>query len=190
MRGTMNLKQQQTAHMREKLISAAIETLRGAGVLSLTLDNVAKHAGVSKGGLLHHFPNKEALITALFEYISETFAAQVLAYAAAEPEGTPGRWLRAYIRATFAEEPPPLELIVMIAASMTESATLFAAIRAEHITWENRLSADGLPVTRATVIRQATDSFWMERLLKLDHDHPERRAALLAELIQLTEVGK
>ena len=28
----------------------------------LTLDAVAKQAGISKGGLLYHYPNKEALL--------------------------------------------------------------------------------------------------------------------------------
>ena len=36
------------------------------GERSATLDTVAKRAGVSKGGLLYHFPNKEALIAATF----------------------------------------------------------------------------------------------------------------------------
>lgn len=37
------------------------------GERAATLDAVAKRAGVSKGGLLYHFPSKEALITALLE---------------------------------------------------------------------------------------------------------------------------
>lgn len=36
------------------------------GIAALSLNAVAREAGVSKGGLLHHFPNKQALIYALF----------------------------------------------------------------------------------------------------------------------------
>jgi len=37
------------------------------GARHLTLDAVAREAGVSKGGLLYHFPSKEALLSAMVE---------------------------------------------------------------------------------------------------------------------------
>jgi AcrR family transcriptional regulator len=37
------------------------------GASSLTLDAVAQAAGVSKGGLLYHYPNKDALLAAMIE---------------------------------------------------------------------------------------------------------------------------
>lgn len=37
------------------------------GIASLSLNAVAKEAGVSKGGLLHHFPGKIELIQAVFK---------------------------------------------------------------------------------------------------------------------------
>ncbi|MFM5105912.1 TetR/AcrR family transcriptional regulator [Aeromonas dhakensis] len=50
---------------RQLLESAA--TIAGRdGIAALSLNAVAYEAGVSKGGLLHHFPNKQALIFALF----------------------------------------------------------------------------------------------------------------------------
>ncbi|MBR7309653.1 helix-turn-helix transcriptional regulator, partial [Klebsiella pneumoniae] len=67
------------------------------GIAALSLNAVAREAGVSKGGLLHHFPNKQALIFALFarllaimeKAISELMAADNIAY---------GRFTRAYLR--------------------------------------------------------------------------------------------
>lgn len=47
---------------RERLLDAAERVVAESGATHLTLDNVAKSAGVSKGGLLYHFPNKEALL--------------------------------------------------------------------------------------------------------------------------------
>ena len=37
---------------------------------SLTLDAVGAATGVSKGGVLYHFPTKEALVAALVEQLS------------------------------------------------------------------------------------------------------------------------
>ncbi|SXJ10507.1 TetR/AcrR family transcriptional regulator [Klebsiella pneumoniae] len=50
---------------RQLLESAAMIAGRD-GIAALSLNAVAREAGVSKGGLLHHFPNKQALIFALF----------------------------------------------------------------------------------------------------------------------------
>ena len=38
-----------------------------SGAVHLTLDAVAERAGVSKGGLLYHFPSKESLLQAMVD---------------------------------------------------------------------------------------------------------------------------
>lgn len=52
---------------RDAILDAAqqIAVQRGAG--RLTLDEVARASGLSKGGLLYHFPGKEALLQAMLE---------------------------------------------------------------------------------------------------------------------------
>lgn len=52
---------------KQKLLDAASDIIMEHGVHQLTLDEVAKTAGVSKGGLLYHYPSKEALLTAIVE---------------------------------------------------------------------------------------------------------------------------
>lgn len=50
-----------------------VENSETANAGQLTLDAVAAKAGVSKGGLLHHFKSKEALLTAMIERLAEDF---------------------------------------------------------------------------------------------------------------------
>lgn len=52
---------------RQQILDAAMQLTSEVGLDSLTLDIVAKRANLSKGGLLHHFPKKDALIDELFE---------------------------------------------------------------------------------------------------------------------------
>ena len=47
---------------RENIFNAANNIIRENGLEGFTLDAVAKKANVSKGGLLYHFPSKNALI--------------------------------------------------------------------------------------------------------------------------------
>jgi len=52
----------QTVVLRDRILDAAGQLVTGQGTRHLTLDGVAQAAGVSKGGLLHHFPGKDALL--------------------------------------------------------------------------------------------------------------------------------
>ena len=52
--------------LHKQLLESAATIAGRDGIASLSLNAVAREAGVSKGGLLHHFPNKQALIFALF----------------------------------------------------------------------------------------------------------------------------
>ena len=53
---------------RERIIAAAIAVAEELGAGRLSLEAIARRAGVSKGGLLYHFPKKDALMRALVEH--------------------------------------------------------------------------------------------------------------------------
>ncbi|MEO2167455.1 MAG: TetR/AcrR family transcriptional regulator, partial [bacterium] len=48
---------------RAKILDAAEDLILEAGATGLILDEVARRAGVSKGGLLYHFPSKADLVS-------------------------------------------------------------------------------------------------------------------------------
>lgn len=60
-----------------ELFEAAQRIINTKGVSHLTLDNVAKEAGISKGGLLYHFPNKNALIEGGINAVLERYAEEM-----------------------------------------------------------------------------------------------------------------
>lgn len=63
---TRRTQQERTAAAQEKLISATQECLATVGLARTTVSEICKRAGVSSGAMLHHFPNKNALIVAAF----------------------------------------------------------------------------------------------------------------------------
>lgn len=180
------VKREAALSTRRRLIESALRVLQTQGIGGLALDAVARDAGVSKGGLLHHFPSKDALIEALLRQLFEDFAVRAQHYYEQDP-ATPGRWLRAYVRATFDDEPPPLELSAMLLLALSEQTGLVALIRADFAEWEQRLLNDGVPVARALVIRQAADAYWTDRLVGVASADPAVRESVLAELLRLTE---
>jgi AcrR family transcriptional regulator len=54
---------------RAALLDAALETLVELGYAATTTVEVARRAGVSRGAQLHHFPTKEALLTAAVQHL-------------------------------------------------------------------------------------------------------------------------
>ena len=55
------------------ILDAANRIVIEQGVERLTLEQVAAEAGISKGGLLYHFPTKEALIKSMISHYLERF---------------------------------------------------------------------------------------------------------------------
>ncbi|OAB38217.1 hypothetical protein PMSD_07580 [Paenibacillus macquariensis subsp. defensor] len=83
-------------------MSAASFIVNNHGGEKLTLEAVAKEAGVSKGGLLHHFPNKKALIKGMLEELTHDYISEVQDKAS-NAATDDGKWTRAYIEATFGD---------------------------------------------------------------------------------------
>ncbi|MBS0248422.1 MAG: TetR/AcrR family transcriptional regulator [Proteobacteria bacterium] len=52
---------------RNAALEAALTVVARDGPARLTLDAIAKEAGISKGGLMHQFPTKHAVLKALLE---------------------------------------------------------------------------------------------------------------------------
>lgn len=62
---------------RERILAALRHLLNTGGLPSVTLEAVAAQAGVSKGGLLYHFPSKSHLLLGLLEQIRDNVVADM-----------------------------------------------------------------------------------------------------------------
>lgn len=177
---------QPTQHsVRDQLIDAATRLVREHGAAALTLDAVARMAGMSKGGLLHHFPTKTALIEGMLRALMDNFVVDAQAEYASDTRA-PGRWLRAYVRATFDPAPPPLETIFLLLGVITDLPAFLPLLDADSAAWLARLTDDGIDATRARLIRMAADAYWIERALAPTSATAER-AALRDELLALID---
>jgi len=67
---------------RHRLLDAAAQIVAQSGAANLTLDAVAEKAGLSKGGVLYHFPTKRDLLTGMLERLMAEFQQRTEALAA------------------------------------------------------------------------------------------------------------
>ncbi|MFW0783936.1 TetR/AcrR family transcriptional regulator [Gordonia sp. CPCC 206044] len=77
--------QERSRLTRERLLRATVDALAQDGWAAATVAAVAERAGVSRGAAQHHFPTREALITAALELIFDDMTAS----ASAAPESVP-----------------------------------------------------------------------------------------------------
>lgn len=87
--------------MRDQILDAVERLLVRDGVDAVRLDAVAREAGVSKGGLLHHFPSKRALVQGVVVRLADRFDAVL-----PEPGSPPGAFTLAWLDASIPEESP------------------------------------------------------------------------------------
>jgi AcrR family transcriptional regulator len=155
------------ATTRDRLLDAAADVLLTSGAENVTLIAIAERAGVSKGGLLHHFPSKRAVVTALVDRLVDQFDA---ALRAAGPE--PGAATRAYLTGTL--EPTASTVgaksdrlaAALLAATLIDPEAL-SPLRRTYEDWQHRLENDGIDPAAATAVRLAVDGWWLARLLDL-----------------------
>lgn len=178
-------KENEQSNTRQQILQAVNQLVLAEGVNHLTLEAVAKKAGVSKGGLLYHFPSKEALIKGLIEHLNGQFDSEVARRLAEEEPGQPeaaGRWLRAFVRATFeavkgsqpgsqlSSQPLAGNWMGSNAAILTAIATdpqLLEPFRKTFAAYQRQAEQDGIDPALATVIRLAADGLWLAELLGL-----------------------
>lgn len=173
------------ARTRQALLDGAARALLAHGA-SVSLDVIAREAGVSKGGLLHHFPAKDTLLIALAEHLADRFAAAVQAQLDPDDDA-PGRLVRAYVRATL-HEIDQGEIVREEATLMAALSTIPEVVRRaqEHTrTWRDAFAADGLDPRRTTLITRAADGTAAAALFEGRLD-PAEVTATRDELIALS----
>ena len=170
---------------RRALLDAAGACLRARGT-SATLDHIAKHAGVSKGGLLHHFATKDDLVRALAQDLFDRFRANVLA--AVDPADTaPGRLTRAYIRvsAAFSHDQRTFRDLVPLISHLVAIPEITDLAEADTRRWHDDLATDGLPPHITDLVIAAADGISTVPSWN-NHSNPEALRNLEALLLALT----
>ena len=84
---------------RAQIVDCAIDTIAEVGFAKASVDQIAKRAGVSKGVITYHFPNKEEIVDAVIEKVVAAGRAYMEPRIRAETSAA-GR-LRAYIESNL-----------------------------------------------------------------------------------------
>jgi AcrR family transcriptional regulator len=176
---------------KRRILDAAEQVVLRDGVVHLTLEAAAHQAGLSKGGVLYHYPTRDALVAAMVARIIEQFEEDIASYLPAPgtlDHGRPGAFARAYVRATLEPVTEGEERLgaALLAAAAAEPDLLVPLQEAAE-GWQARLVDDGLDPAMATVIRLACDGLWLCDLFGLAPARGELRAQVADAVERMTE---
>lgn len=167
-----------------EILHAASKIVSERGIFNLTLEATALEAGISKGGLLYHFPSKEALVKGMVEHLAENYREKI-ATKADECHEEKGKWIKSYVDVTFNNPYQNKDMHAGLLAAKAVNQELLKPIQDLYTKWQEEIENDGIDPIKATIIRLATDGIWMSELFDIYQLGEEKKKKIYERLLSL-----
>jgi AcrR family transcriptional regulator len=176
---------EQRVTARQRILDSAVAVVREEGAGHLTLDAVARHAEVSKGGVLYHFRNKRALIEAMIERL----LGNVEHRANAQTQRLDGanKKLRALSLADATHLPEEDAMSLAILAASAEDSTLLDPVRETVAGWFAQVEREANDADVALLVLLANQGLRFLEMLELLPLDSARTRRLRERLLQFAE---
>lgn len=170
---------------RQLILDSAIRVANTAGARHLTLDAVVKESGLSKGGVLYHFNNKNALIEGMLQYLVDDAIARREAIQADCPNAS---FLTCLLQSAECFRPDVKGNVAMaILAAAAENPTLLAPIQAQMRVVLEQLSAEGEDRILTLILWMAREGLLFHELLSLSPLDEATRTAVINRLLEIAQ---
>ncbi|MFE0758639.1 TetR/AcrR family transcriptional regulator [Inquilinus sp. NPDC058860] len=168
---------------RNAAIQAALAIIARDGPGRLTLDAIARESGISKGGVMHHFRTKEAVVTALLEHLTERFGKFTEAYLAEIGPDRPGALLEAQIATLRESIATPHSAFLAILGAVAENPDLLAPNREKDVETLEVIRAEAADPELAILRLMAARGLHLMSLLGICPVSAEERDRLFDRLL-------
>jgi AcrR family transcriptional regulator len=167
---------------RERIIAAAIAVAKESGAGRLSLDAIARRAGVSKGGLLYHFPKKDALMRALVEHHLADVEAAIhdAASEGARPNAVARAFIQAYRDKAHCQPPRPSGVL----AAFAENPHLLEPVREHLDRVVERIRASAIDFDASLIAFLAVEGLKALELFEADPLTDAERERVLESLVR------
>ena len=158
---------------RDRILDALEDELLDAGPEAPSLEAVAARAEVSKGGVLYHFPTKDALLEALLRRWAGR--AETELEAAAAVEGAAAAWLSTNTPPPGQEPTRDVQVARSLAALVRSgpSSSLAGVVTELAERWRSRLEAEVDDPVLAETIRLVGDGIYYAHLVGAPAPDPD-----------------
>lgn len=185
------MKEQSEPNTRERLLDAAEMVVLERGVNAMTLEAVAAQAKVSKGGLLYHFPSKDAvvlgMISRMISMVEQRFAVEL-------QKELPGRGRHAHALLRIMMDtgsgalfPKVHKVASPLRAAMVNNPEMLEPIRCFLNRVHQGMIADGLSSDRSWLVLAALDGVKFWRVFDILHPSLTDLGGLRSLLTQIID---
>ena len=168
---------------RHEILDAAMRVVDTTGGVDITYGSVAQEAGLTKAGLMYHFPNKDAMMVAVIEHVLARWQAELSA-ALTVPlaQSTIAERVRAFVAFAGGGGATRGEFVVF--AEAVRRPALAAPWLAYLRTWFGFDEGDDAPLL---LVWLATNGLWVSEATDIITISPTLRTELIDLLLKLTE---
>lgn len=173
---------------RTCILEAALRVVARDGVTAVTYDSVADEAGLTKGGLVYHFPSRESLLAALQQHLADQWETALIQAAEAPVDKlTDAQRAAAYARVAATSADRAELLLILEAATNPELAAPWTRLMD---TWAPPTPGE-LPLTdqqaNRIIAHLAADGLWIYDTVTGTPLPPEVRAHLAEHIANLAQ---
>ncbi len=172
---------------REKIIDAAERVVIESGTRRLTMEAVSRKSGVSRGGLLYHFPDKQAMLMAMLNRFIERAKERRAQKRNDFPEG-PEQELMAHMFSRLELQKDVKEVgVATLFALGAHDPSLLAPVKEEYRKLLTELTKGGLRFEVAAVIDLATMGLSLLELLSISPFDEDERRRIIDEMTNIAK---
>ncbi len=171
---------------RERILTAAEKVVAERGAGHMTMDAVVAMAGVSKGGLIYHFPCLRDLLQAMLERYMDQVEQRISAARARLPE-SPLSEFTARIEVWFALDSVSRRAPSALLAAISREPSLLKIVREKRKETGRSILAASPNPDLLRILLLAVEGLWMAELLQVAAYTDQERLHIRDSLVSLTE---
>ncbi|MGQ9662408.1 MAG: TetR/AcrR family transcriptional regulator [Kiritimatiellia bacterium] len=170
----------------DRILDAAERIVLERGASHMSMDAIAARAGISKGGLMYHFPSQKSLLRAMLErFIARVEKSRMKRLAKLPPSSV--RHLKAYLLTWLSLGAAARRSASALLASATREPEMMALVKHRHRqVWAEFLQGLQNP-QRAVILALAGEGMWMAELLDVSALSRKERREVRQNLLRLIE---
>jgi AcrR family transcriptional regulator len=171
------------------IVDAAEAVVIETGSSHMTLDAVAAKAGISKGGLLHHFPTKDVLLEAMLARQLKVRIKSREMVCRELPDG-PTRAVKGHVLSVLFRDQSTDRIGASLLAVLAHNPKLIEPGRESIRKLYAGFTSSGMKFERAAIIALAADGLWLQETLSISPFSEEQRKKIIDELFRLLDEQK